>query len=79
MKTIIDIISKDVKLKKKGKRYVGLCPFHEEKTPSFSVSQEKGLFYCFGCHAGGDAAAFIMQTMGVDLATAREVLAGAQS
>ena len=51
---IVDVISQYVVLKKKGKNYFGLCPFHNEKSPSFSVSQEKQIFNCFGCHTGGD-------------------------
>ena len=46
---IIDIISEHVALKKNGRNYLGLCPFHKEKTPSFSVNAEKGIFKCFGC------------------------------
>lgn len=56
---IIAIISDYVTLKKKGKNYWGCCPFHSEKTPSFSVNPDKGFFYCFGCHVGGDAIKFI--------------------
>ncbi len=62
---IVRVIGARVELKKKGQRYLGLCPFHAEKTPSFSVSPEKGLFYCFGCHAGGDAFAFLMKHEGL--------------
>lgn len=58
---IVEIISEAVVLKKRGKDFVGLCPFHSEKTPSFSVSRDKGLYYCFGCSAGGDVINFIMQ------------------
>jgi len=57
---IVDFISEYVSLKKRGKNYVGLCPFHSERTPSFTVSREKQLFHCFGCHAGGDLIKFIM-------------------
>ncbi len=56
------VISKKIKLKKKGKDFLGLCPFHQEKTPSFTVSDAKGLYYCFGCGAGGDAVKFIAET-----------------
>ena len=56
---IFSVISKYVPLKRKGSKYWGCCPFHNEKTPSFSVSPEKGLFYCFGCHAGGNVFKFI--------------------
>ena len=58
---IVDVISAYVSLKKKGGQYVGLCPFHNEKTPSFSVSQSKQMYYCFGCGAGGNVFTFLMQ------------------
>ena len=50
---IVEIISDYVSLKRQGKNYVGLCPFHLEDTPSFTVSPDKQIFYCFGCHKGG--------------------------
>ncbi len=56
---IFSVVSKYVSLKRKGNKYWGCCPFHNEKTPSFSVSPEKGFFYCFGCHAGGNVFKFI--------------------
>jgi len=58
MEEIISVISKYVKLEKKGKKHVGLCPFHSEKTPSFTVDKEKQLFHCFGCGIGGDVITF---------------------
>lgn len=58
---IVDVISQYVKLQKRGSNYVGLCPFHNEKTPSFSVSQPKQMYYCFGCGAGGNVLTFMMQ------------------
>lgn len=58
---IIDIISEHVALRKNGRNYIGLCPFHKEKTPSFSVNAEKGIFKCFGCGTSGDAISFLMQ------------------
>jgi DNA primase len=58
---IVAIISEFVALSKKGRNYLGLCPFHQEKTPSFTVSPEKGIWHCFGCHASGDHISFIMQ------------------
>lgn len=58
---IVDVISNYVQLKKKGASYFGLCPFHNEKSPSFSVSREKQMFYCFGCGAGGNVFSFLME------------------
>ena len=58
---IVDVISEKVVLRKRGKDYLGLCPFHEEKTPSFSVSSTKQLYYCFGCGAGGNAITFLKE------------------
>lgn len=63
---ILGVISKVVKLDQRGKKYVGRCPFHDEKTPSFQVNPEKGLFYCFGCGIGGDVFTFVMKHEGVD-------------
>ncbi len=57
----VEVVSDHVKLRRRGRKYEGLCPFHEEKTPSFSIDPEKGLYYCFGCHAGGDAIKFVME------------------
>ena len=58
---IVDVISAHVHLKKRGKDYVGLCPFHNEKTPSFTVVPGKNMYYCFGCGAGGSAVTFLMK------------------
>ncbi len=58
---IVDVISSYVKLEKRGSSWFGLCPFHSEKTPSFSVSRSKQMYYCFGCHSGGNVITFIMQ------------------
>lgn len=58
---IVDVISGYVKLQKKGSSYFGLCPFHNEKSPSFSVSRDKQMYYCFGCGAGGNVFTFIME------------------
>jgi DNA primase len=58
---ILDVISQYVKLRRTGKNFVGLCPFHKEKTPSFSVSIEKQIYYCFGCHEGGNVINFLMK------------------
>lgn len=60
--SLAQVISKKVKLTKRGREYIGLCPFHHEKTPSFSVSEEKGFYHCFGCGAHGDAIRFVMET-----------------
>ncbi|ARV59488.1 DNA primase [Nostocales cyanobacterium HT-58-2] len=57
---IVDVISEHVVLRKRGKDYVGLCPFHSEKSPSFTVSQTKQMYYCFGCQAGGNPIKFLM-------------------
>ena len=57
---IVDVISGYVRLQKKGSSYFGLCPFHNEKSPSFSVSREKQMYYCFGCGAGGNVFTFLM-------------------
>jgi DNA primase len=58
---IVDVVSEYVVLRKRGKDHVGLCPFHDEKTPSFSVSPGKQMYYCFGCNAGGNAIKFLME------------------
>ena len=58
---IVDVISSYVSLKKRGSNYVGLCPFLNEKTPSFSVSSDKQMYYCFGCGAGGNVFTYIME------------------
>ena len=58
---IVDVVSEHVVLRKRGKDYQGLCPFHEEKTPSFTVSPGKQMYYCFGCQAGGNAIKFLME------------------
>ncbi|QGZ89210.1 DNA primase [Microcystis aeruginosa] len=58
---IVDLISERVVLKKRGREYVGLCPFHEEKSPSFTVSPAKQMYYCFGCGAGGNGIKFLME------------------
>ncbi|WP_241503884.1 CHC2 zinc finger domain-containing protein [Ferruginivarius sediminum] len=65
-----------VKLRRHGRRYWGLCPFHAEKTPSFSVMPDKGFYYCFGCGAGGDAIAFVRAIEGLSFSEAVERLTG---
>ena len=72
---IVDIIDARVKLKKKGKNYGACCPFHNEKTPSFSVSQEKQFYHCFGCGVHGNAIDFIMEFERLDFVEAIEELA----
>ena len=63
---IVEVVSEQVILKKNGGHYWGLCPFHKEKTPSFSVNPQLGIYKCFGCGAGGDALSFIMNTKGIE-------------
>ena len=58
---IVDVVSQYVKLNKRGSTYFGLCPFHNEKTPSFSVTPAKQMYYCFGCGAGGNVFTFLME------------------
>jgi DNA primase len=59
--SILEVVSDFVSLKKSGKNYLGLCPFHAERTPSFTVNEEKGIFHCFGCGAGGNVFNFLMR------------------
>ncbi len=63
--SIVDVVSGHVALKKQGSGYVGLCPFHSEKTPSFSVNEQKEIYYCFGCNEGGNVISFIMKLDGL--------------
>ncbi|MEO5379001.1 MAG: DNA primase [Magnetococcus sp. DMHC-6] len=72
---LIEVIGRQVTLKKKGVNWEGLCPFHNEKTPSFFVHPEKGFYKCFGCGAGGDAIHFVMKTKGLDFPEAIQELA----
>ena len=72
---IVDVVSKQVKLKKSGANYMGLCPFHNEKTPSFSVSPTKGIFHCFGCGVGGSVINFVMKTENLTFTEAVKELA----
>lgn len=72
---IVDVVSSYVKLQKKGSTYFGLCPFHSEKSPSFSVTPSKQMYYCFGCGAGGNAYTFIMKYENYSFTEAVKVLA----
>ena len=63
---IVDTVSRYVRLKRSGNSYMGCCPFHREKTPSFHVSADKQLYHCFGCGAGGSVIQFIMNAEGLD-------------
>ena len=72
---IVDVISQYVHLQKKGSSYFGLCPFHNEKTPSFSVTPSKQMYYCFGCGAGGNVFTFLMEYENFTFGEAMEALA----
>jgi DNA primase len=75
---LVSIVSEYLPLKKTGNNYIGLCPFHNEKTPSFSVSQSKQLFHCFGCGEGGDVISFIMKIENLSFVEAVKFLADRQ-
>lgn len=72
---ITDVVSSYVTLKRRGRNYVGLCPFHNEKTPSFNIYPENGSFYCFGCNVGGDVITFIRRIENLDYMEAVRLLA----
>ena len=72
---LVELVGRQVKLERRGSNFVGLCPFHTEKTPSFTVSPEKGFYHCFGCGANGNALGFIQQHYAADFLTAVEKLA----
>ncbi len=72
---IIAVVSDQVRLKRRGRTWEGLCPFHEEKTPSFTIDAEKGLYHCFGCHQGGDVFNFVMAQQNFNFPEAVEYLA----
>lgn len=74
--SIQEVVSEVVVLKRSGKEFKGLCPFHNEKTPSFHVNTDKGIFKCFGCNEGGDVFAFVQKTKGVGFYDAVRDLAG---
>jgi DNA primase len=73
---VVQVVGKRVKLTKKGREHMGLCPFHKEKTPSFTVNEEKGFFHCFGCQEHGSAIDFVMKVDGLSFPDAVERLAG---
>src|SRR5215472_15177583 len=72
---IVEVIGEHTKLKKAGRAWKGLCPFHKERTPSFHVDRSKGLYHCFGCGAGGDVIHFVRQIDRMDFPEAVESLA----
>ena len=72
---ILDVVGQHVQLKRSGRNYFGLCPFHSEKTPSFSVAPDKQIYYCFGCAAGGDVIRFVMEMEGLTFVEAVRQLA----
>ncbi|MDZ7763154.1 MAG: DNA primase [Melioribacteraceae bacterium] len=72
---IVDIISAHVQLKKRGKNFFGICPFHQEKTPSFAVNDEKQIYHCFGCGAGGNAFKFLMEYKSISFVEAVQEIA----
>ncbi|MCG8565328.1 MAG: DNA primase, partial [Desulfobacterales bacterium] len=72
---IVDIVSESVILKKSGRNFFGLCPFHAEKTPSFSVNPDKQIFHCFGCSTGGNALSFVMKYHGISFPEAVKMVA----
>src|SRR5262249_23961140 len=72
---LVDLIGTYVPLRRAGERWKGLCPFHQEKTPSFTVNPKLGIFHCFGCHAGGDAFEFLKRHDRLDFPEAVRLLA----
>ena len=72
---IVDVVSNYVQLKRNGSNYFGLCPFHREKTPSFSVASEKQIFHCFGCGKGGNVIKFVMGVENISFVEAIQMLA----
>ncbi|HYB53062.1 MAG TPA: CHC2 zinc finger domain-containing protein, partial [Thermoanaerobaculia bacterium] len=73
---IVEVIGEHTRLRKAGRSWKGLCPFHNERTPSFTVDRDKGLYHCFGCGAGGDVIHFVRQIDRLDFPEAVEALAG---
>ncbi len=76
--SIVDVISEYVQLRKRGKNYIGLCPFHNEKTPSFTVTEEKQIYHCFGCHEGGNVFKFLMDFKKISFVEAVQEIAEQQ-
>lgn len=76
--SIVDVISEYVQLRKRGKNFIGLCPFHSEKTPSFTVTEEKQIFHCFGCHVGGNVYKFLMDYKKISFVEAIQEIAEQQ-
>lgn len=72
---IVDIISETVRLKRSGRNYMGICPFHHEKSPSFSVSQDKQIYKCFGCGEAGNVLTFVMKQKNLNFIEACKLLA----
>ena len=72
---LVDVVSRRVKLTRKGREYIGLCPFHKENTPSFTINEEKHFYHCFGCQAHGSIFDFVMETEGLSFPEAVESLA----
>src|SRR5437762_9839011 len=74
--SLAELVGRRLRLTRKGREHAGLCPFHNEKTPSFYVVEDKGFFHCFGCGAHGDAIGFVMRADNLDFIEAVEQLAG---
>ncbi|HEY5889745.1 MAG TPA: DNA primase [Acidimicrobiia bacterium] len=72
---LVDLISEVTKVKKSGRTFMAVCPFHEEKTPSMSIDRARGLYHCFGCGKGGDLFSFVQETQGLDFAESLDLLA----
>src|SRR4030042_4136466 len=72
---IVDVISEFVQLRKRGKNFIGLCPFHQEKTPSFTVSEDKQIYHCFGCGNGGNVFKFLMEFKNISFVEAVQEIA----
>src|ERR687894_754026 len=72
---MVDVVGARTQLRRSGSRFVGRCPFHEERTPSFSVNAVEKLYYCFGCGKGGDLIGYVRESEGLDFAEAVEWLA----